>query len=59
MNYFWKKVRQFWDGLDPFWQKFFVVVAVIVGLYYLMSPYQNCLRLGERSATICMRFTTW
>ena len=31
MNSFWQTVRQFWDGLDPFWQKFFVVVAVIVG----------------------------
>ena len=44
MNSFWKTVRQFWDELDPFWQKFFVVVSVIVGLYYLMSPYQNCMR---------------
>lgn len=58
MNSIWQKMRQFWDELDPFWQKFFVVVVVIVGLYYIMSPYQNCMRGGAGSGW-CMRFTSW
>lgn len=58
MNSLWQKIRQFWDGLDPFWQKLFVVVAVIVGLYFLMSPYQNCMR--ERgSGYFCTMQTNW
>ena len=58
MNSIWQKMRKFWEGLDPFWQKFFVVVAVIVGLYYLMSPYENCMR--ERgSEYFCGKLTNW
>lgn len=58
MKHLWQQLRQLWAGLDPFWQKFFVVVAVIVGLYYLMSPYQNCMRERD-SSNFCMRHTTW
>lgn len=57
MESLWQKIRQFWDVIDPFWQKFFVVVAVIVGLYYLMSPYQNCMRTA--SNFYCIAKTAW
>jgi hypothetical protein len=58
MNSIWQKMRKFWQGLDPFWQKFFMVVAVIVGPYYLMSPYENCMR-EQGSAYFCTKLTTW
>ena len=58
MNSIWQKIRQFWNGLGPFWQKFFVVVVVIVALYYLISPYQNCMR-DRHSGTFCIRDTAW
>ena len=28
-----------------------IIGLIIFGLYYFMSPYQNCIRLGEESLT--------
>ena len=28
--------------------KFVVVIAVLVGLYYIFSPYENCMRWAEK-----------
>jgi hypothetical protein len=45
-----------------------VIVISIIGLYYLMSPYQNCLRLGEVTSLRkllyekphwCLKDTNW
>jgi hypothetical protein len=35
---------------DNFWVKLLGVAIVIYGLYYLMSPYQNCVRSKGRYA---------
>ncbi len=36
-----------------------VVAVVIVGLYYLMSPYQNCVRVSSYTKTWCITETGW
>ena len=41
-----------------------VAAEVIVGLYYLMSPYQNCLRmsgpdLNRDDRQVCIMRTSW
>mgnify|MGYP003123788462 CR=1 FL=1 len=36
-----------------------VVVVVIVGLYYLMSPYQNCVRESSYTKDWCITKTGW
>mgnify|MGYP005693235375 CR=1 FL=1 len=33
--------------MDKFLIKAFIMIATLVGLYYLMSPYQNCIRNFE------------
>ena len=42
------------------------VAILIVGLYYLMSPYQNCMRgeemnnrYGDRLQDVCFGNTNW
>lgn len=35
-----------------------VVAAVVVALYYIMSPYQNCVRSGY-SEWQCTKMTSW
>lgn len=45
------------EWIRPLLEEVFVVVVVIVALYYLMSPYQNCTR--EHSAYFCTRETNW
>jgi len=36
-----------------------VIVISIIGLYYLMSPYLNCLRLGYEKPHWCLKDTNW
>ncbi len=36
-----------------------VAAVVIVGLYYLMSPYQNCARLHPNNLSDCIVHTDW
>ena len=36
-----------------------VVFIAIAALYFLVSPYQNCLRDSDRSSAVCTRFTAW
>jgi hypothetical protein len=36
-----------------------VAAVVIVGLYYLMSPYQNCARLYPNDLQGCIIQTSW
>jgi hypothetical protein len=44
-----------------------VVIVAVIGLYYLLSPYQNCLRFQEGDNEVafrrlrgqCMEITSW
>jgi uncharacterized protein (UPF0333 family) len=44
--------------LETFLGKVVVVAVVIVGVYFLMSPYQNCLR-GGLTEYHCTMNTSW
>jgi len=35
-----------------------VIVVAIIAVYYVVSPYQNCIRDGHRSAW-CTHSTAW
>jgi hypothetical protein len=35
------------------------IILVIIGFYYLVSPYQNCLRNSHKSAAFCTLKTAW
>ena len=39
--------------------KFILVVIIIVVLYYILSPYQNCMRDLDIAKAFCIRNTTW
>ncbi len=40
--------------------KVVAAIIVVVALYYLISPYQNCLRdTGSHRASYCVRSTSW
>ena len=36
-----------------------VAAAVILGLYYIMSPYQNCMREGNVTTFGCQKLSSW
>jgi hypothetical protein len=44
--------------LDNFYVKLLAVGVVVYGLYWLMSPYQNCMRAGSAQA-YCWQHTDW
>ena len=47
---------------ENFLFRIIVIALIILGLYYLMSPYQNCFRnVGEyeQKAKLCVQFTSW
>ena len=44
--------------LETFLGKVVLVAVVIVGLYFLMSPYQNCIRSGIPTHG-CTLNTSW
>ena len=47
---------------ENFLFRIIVIALIILGLYYLMSPYQNCSRyVGEfaRNAGVCIQLTSW
>ena len=35
-----------------------VIIAVLVGLYYFMSPFENCMRSVNKSG-LCTQATHW
>ena len=45
--------------LETFLGKVVLVAVVIVGLYFLMSPYQNCVRSDEYVRGGCTVNTSW
>jgi hypothetical protein len=36
-----------------------VIVVLILGLYYVTSPYQNCVRTHPNSVTHCTTLKSW
>jgi uncharacterized protein (UPF0333 family) len=44
--------------LETFLGKVVLVAVVIVGLYFLISPYQNCIRSGINKGA-CVVNTSW
>ncbi len=41
-----------------------IVAVLVIGIYYAMSPYQNCIRaddgvLTERDIMYCINVTSW
>jgi len=51
-------VEQEKQTTNDFWLKLTVIVAIVVGLYFIMSPYQNCMREVDR-ARYCLMKTSW
>lgn len=55
------------NSKEPLHKNFFVRVGVIavifLGLYFIMSPYQNCVRDGNRDSRsdlrYCFHLTDW
>jgi len=45
--------------LETFLGKVVLVTVVIVALYFLMSPYQNCVRSDEYVRDGCTATTSW
>ena len=43
---------------ETFVFKVLFIAVVIVGLYFVLSPYQNCKREGYR-AVFCVNNTSW
>jgi len=35
-----------------------LIIAVLVGLYYFISPYENCMRTQDKMG-LCTRATNW
>jgi len=52
------KLKEWFKGLSATNQRLVIAVAVVIGLYYLMSPYQNCMR-ADNSSGYCIRATSW
>ena len=48
---------------ENFLFRIIVIALIILGLYYLISPYQNCFRdveeYGENKAGVCIKLTSW
>ena len=47
---------------ENFLFRIIVIALIILGLYYLMSPYQNCFRdVGgsKQDAGVCIQLTSW
>ena len=38
--------------------KILIIVVIVIGLYYLMSPYQNCVRANV-DVGYCIYNTSW
>lgn len=47
--------------MNEYLRKVVIVVAAIVVVYFVVSPYQNCMRdgPGSRPAAWCSRNTSW
>lgn len=48
--------------MDTFWIRVAGIAAVLIALYFLMSPYQNCMRAeaGEHmNMGRCLSLTSW
>ena len=43
---------------NDFWLKLTVIVGILVGLYFIMSPYQNCMRELD-NPRLCFIRTSW
>ena len=50
-----KKEPKFYD---TFIGRVVIIVVVVIGLYYLMSPYQKCMRSFDNPDG-CLRHTNW
>ena len=50
-----KKEPKFYD---TFIGRVVIIVVVVIGLYYLFSPYQNCIRSGADKHR-CIVATNW
>ena len=48
---------------ENFLFRIIVIALIILGLYYLMSPYQNCFRNQSAqnggTAKVCVHLTSW
>ena len=50
--------------MDPKLKIILIISGVILVLYFIMSPYQNCMRGGGDDGLIskkdvCLRYTSW
>ena len=50
-----KKEPKFYD---TFIGRVVIIVVVVIGLYYLMSPYQKCVRM-KNNPSWCLGKTNW
>ena len=46
-------------GLSATNQRLIIAIPVLVALYYVMSPYQNCMSEGRMSSYGCAEVTSW
>ena len=51
------KIKAFWASLDSSSKAILLGGAVVLILYFVMSPYQNCKR--DSGSSFCMKYTTW
>lgn len=51
-------IKNFLNNTDVVILRILVIAIVCVGLYFLMSPYENCKRTGW-SARYCLSKTSW
>ena len=52
------KIKACWASLDSTAKAILIGGKVVLILYFIMSPYQNCKRDG-RSGSYCIRMTSW
>ena len=52
------KIKEFWASLDNSAKALLLGGVVVLILYFIMSPYQNCKRDG-RNAGFCHVNTSW
>ena len=47
-----------WNSIDIVIRRMLVGAVILIALYYLGSPYQNCMR-DNRSSNYCLYRTAW
>ena len=54
-----KSLLKFWSGIDIQIRRMLIGGLVLIVLYYLMSPLQQCKRYNKVLDSFCYRSTSW